>query len=44
LVAETWVHGESKRPVASHWQAKSHNVVSSTIRPERDSNSQHEWW
>jgi hypothetical protein len=27
-------------PVASHWQTLSHNVVSSTPRHERDSNSQ----
>ena len=28
------------RPVASHWQTLSHNVVSSTTLPERSSNSQ----
>ena len=36
LVEETVVPGENHRPVASHWQTLSHNVVS----PERDSNSQ----
>ena len=30
LVAETGVPGENHRPVASHWQTLSHNVVSST--------------
>jgi hypothetical protein len=25
-----WVHGENHRPVASHWQTLSHNVVLST--------------
>jgi hypothetical protein len=30
LVEETGVPGESHRPVASHWQTSSHNVVSST--------------
>jgi len=41
-VEETRVPGENHRPVASHWQTSSHNVVSST--PARvglwDSNSQ----
>jgi hypothetical protein len=32
--------GENHRPVASHWQYLSHNVVSSTPRHERSSNSQ----
>jgi len=32
--------GENYRPVASHWQTLSHNVVLSTPRHERDSNSQ----
>ena len=41
LVEETRVPGENHRPVASHWQTLSHNVVSSTSRHERDSNSQH---
>jgi len=30
LVEETVVLGENHRPVASHWQSLSHNVVSST--------------
>jgi len=33
--------GENHRPAASHWQILSHNVVSSTPRNERDSNSQY---
>jgi hypothetical protein len=37
LVGETRVPGENHRPVASHWQTVSHNVVSSTPRNERDS-------
>jgi hypothetical protein len=32
--------GENHRPVASHWQTLSHNVVSSTLHHERGSNSQ----
>jgi hypothetical protein len=40
LVGETRVPGENHRPVASHWQTVSHNVVSSTPRNERYSNSQ----
>jgi len=32
LVEETGGPGESHRPVASHWQPLSHNVVSSTPR------------
>jgi len=44
LVGETGVPAENRRPVASHWQTLSHNVVSSTPRHERDSNSQLEWW
>ena len=39
LVEETGVHGENHWPVASHWQTLSHNVVSSTLRHERGSNS-----
>jgi len=39
LVGETGVPGENYRPVASHWQFLSQNVVSSTPRHERDSNS-----
>jgi hypothetical protein len=40
LVDETGVHGENQRPVASHRQTLSHNVVSSTPHHERGSNSQ----
>jgi len=40
LMEETGVHGENNRPIASHWQTLSHNVVSSTHRHELDSNSQ----
>jgi hypothetical protein len=40
LVEETGEPGENHRPVASHWQTWSHNVVSSTPRHEWDSNSQ----
>jgi hypothetical protein len=36
LVEET---RENHRPVASHWQTLSHNVVSSTPHHERGSNS-----
>jgi hypothetical protein len=31
---------ENHRPVESHWQTLSHNIVSSTPGHERDSNSQ----
>jgi len=40
LVEETRIPGENHRPVASHRQTLSHNVVSSTPQHERDSNSQ----
>ena len=40
LVEETGGPGENHRPVASHRQTLSHNVVSSTPRHERGSNSQ----
>jgi hypothetical protein len=40
LVEETGVLAENHRPVASHWQTLSHNVVSSIPRHERCSNSQ----
>jgi len=40
LVEETGVPGENHRPVASHRQILSHNVVSSTPRHDRGSNSQ----
>jgi hypothetical protein len=43
FVEETGVLGENYRPVASHWQILSHNVVSSTPRHERGSNSQLYW-
>jgi hypothetical protein len=36
-VDETGIPGENHRPVASHWQTLSHNVVSSTPRHERGS-------
>jgi hypothetical protein len=39
LVEETGVPGEYHRPVASHRQTLSHNVISSTSHHERDSNS-----
>jgi hypothetical protein len=32
LVDETGVPGENHRPVASHWQTLSHNVILSTPR------------
>jgi hypothetical protein len=32
LVEETGVPRENHRPVASHWQTLSHNVISSTPR------------
>ena len=41
LVEETGVPRENQRPVASHLQTLSHNVVSSTPRHEQDSHSQH---
>jgi hypothetical protein len=45
LVEETRVTEENHRPVASHWQTLSHNVVSSTSGHERNSNSQLKcWW
>jgi hypothetical protein len=42
LVEETGVPIENHRPAASQWQTLSHNVVSSTPRHERDSNSQNQ--
>jgi len=36
---ETGVPGENHRSVASHSQTLSHNIVLSTPRHERDSNS-----
>jgi hypothetical protein len=38
-VGETGVPGENHRPVARHSQTLSHNVISSTPRHERGSNS-----
>ena len=40
LMEETGAHRENYRPVRSHWQILSHNVVSSTPRHEWGSNSQ----
>ena len=40
LEEEAVVPGEHHWPAASHWQTLSHNVVTSTPRHERDSNSQ----
>ena len=40
LVEEARVPGENHRPVASHLQTLSHNVVSSTPRYERGSKLQ----
>jgi hypothetical protein len=40
LMEETGVPGETHRPVVSPWQTLLHNVVSSTPRHERGSNSQ----
>jgi hypothetical protein len=40
LVEESGVSGEKHQPVASYVLILSHNVVSSTPRRERDSNSQ----
>jgi hypothetical protein len=40
LVEETGVPKENQRPTTSRWQTLSHNVISSTPRHERASNSQ----
>jgi len=40
LVEETVVLGENHRPVTSHWQTLSHDVVSSTPRHELNLDSQ----
>ena len=40
LMGKTEVPGKNHRPVASHWQTLSHNVVSSTPGNDRDANSQ----
>jgi hypothetical protein len=39
LVEESEIHGEDHRPATIHLQTLSHNVVSSTPRHERNSNS-----
>jgi len=44
LAEETGVPRENHRPVVSHWQTLSHNVVSSTPHSVQDSNSQLQWW
>jgi len=41
LMEETEVPGGNHRHAARHRQTLSHNVISSTPRHERDSNSQH---
>jgi len=43
LMEETGEPRENHRPVASHWQTLSHNVIHAP-RPDWDSNSQHQWW
>ena len=43
LVDKTGVPGENHRSVASHSHTLSHNIVSSTSRHERGSNSQLYW-
>ena len=43
LVEETGVPDKNRRPVASHCQTLSHNVVLSTPRYERELNSQLKW-
>ena len=40
LVEESGVSGENHKSVTGHWQTLSHNVVSSTLHHERDSNLQ----
>jgi len=39
-MAVSFIGAGNNRPVASHWQTLSLNVLSSTPRHERDSNSQ----
>ena len=41
LIEEIGVPGDNHRPAASLYQTSSHNVVSSTLRHDQDSNSQH---
>jgi len=40
LVEDTGVPGKNHRSAARYWQTLSHNFVSSTLRHERNSNSQ----
>ena len=44
LLEETGVPRENHNSVANHWRTVSHNVVSSTHRHARGSNSQLWWW
>jgi len=44
LVDEIGGPGENNRPVASHWQILSHNVISSTPHCVQHLISQHQWW
>ena len=39
LIEEIGVPGDNHQPAASHYQTLSHNVVSSTLRHDQDSNS-----
>jgi hypothetical protein len=39
ISADSFIGGENHRPVASNWKTLSHNVVLSTPRHERGSNS-----
>jgi hypothetical protein len=43
LLEQIGVSEENHRPVESHFQILSHNVVSSTPRQEQHSNSQLNW-
>ena len=43
FVEETGVPEENHRPVTSHWQTLSHDVVSSTPPHEQVSSSQLQW-
>jgi len=40
-VEETGVPGENHRPVASHWQTLSHNVVSNEVQTHNFSDDRH---
>jgi hypothetical protein len=44
IVVVSFIGGENHGLAASYWQALSHYVVSSTLRHERDSNSQLQLW